>query len=576
MNDTRSGAAELRAAHSAMEPQQTPAPVDPGNILASLGFLAYDWDIASGALSFAGDPRKVLPGQWGHAFENVARLEESQICPVPGQRRQALFGEERLDDGSGVPYALSYRLRSEDGRLFLVEESGRWFAGLPGRPMSARGLLRVRSLTHEPELEARNGAELAAPPSNGGALHEVLTRAVELSRRSRRAFSLLALTARQARMQASDGCAGEDVAEGVAARLRRVMRRGDTLLRIDAETSLCVLNACDETQLTTAVKRLEAAFPMPGGLEPMSAVVGATWKGSHANAEALADQVVTQARAQLSSRRGASPTRRAMGAASPRKPIDWQEEILQALNERRLALALQPVVHAGSRRIAFHEGLLRLRSRSGRLLPASLFIPASEESGLVSLLDRRALELAAQELRRRPKLKLAINASAPSLSDPEWLETLRSHASSGGIFAGRLIVEITESMALVDLDRTIETLDAVKELDIAVAIDDFGAGHTSFRALRDLPVDIIKIDGAFVQDVDRSSDGRFFIRTLVDLARNLGCKVVGEWVESEAAARIVEKIGVDYLQGRLLGAPRLLAQPRRTRARERAPRRLVA
>jgi EAL domain-containing protein (putative c-di-GMP-specific phosphodiesterase class I) len=278
---------------------------------------------------------------------------------------------------------------------------------------------------------------------------------------------------------------------------------------------------------------------------------------------------MANARAQLAGRAAQSAITDAAASIGRRRNVDWHAEILSGLNERRFTLAYQPIVHAHSRRVAFHEGLLRLRSRSGRLLPASVFIPASEESGLVSLLDQRVIELAAEELRRSPDLKLAVNAAAISLGSSEWLAALRSHAGSGKLFAKRLTVEITESAALVDFKRMREVLEAVKELGIAIAIDDFGTGHTSFRALRELPVDIVKIDGTFVQEVDRSSDGRFFIGTLVGLARHLGCKVVGEWVESEASAKIIEKLGVDYLQGRFLGAPRLVGQNRRVGERRR-------
>jgi EAL domain-containing protein (putative c-di-GMP-specific phosphodiesterase class I) len=563
MNDISSGAAiiEGRRPPRIGAPPSNPTPIDPGSILTSLGFLAYNWDISSGALTFAGDPLKVLPGDWGHRFETMARLEESQLSRAPGSRQAALFGEDRLDDGSGVPYALSYRLRSKDGRHFIVEESGRWFAGLPGRPMAARGLLRVRP--HVPE--AREAQPVAASAGEA-ALHEALQRATQQAQRSRRGFALLAVAA------------NEDLAsEGSAARLRRVMRRGDALLRIDSGVWLCVLNACDDKQLATAIGRLEAAFAPsrdnkagPNGGSARRAIVGATWKGIHADAERLAAQVMARAREQICDRAGMSLAR----AANRRRAVDWQAEILSSLNERRFVLAYQPVVRSRSRDVAFYEGLLRLRNRSGRLLPASVFIPASEKTGLVALLDQRVIELAADELRRRPRIKLSINASPASLTNPEWLGALRSHAALGNVFAGRLIIEITESMALVDIKRTAATLDAVKQLGIEVAIDDFGSGHTSFRALRELPIDIIKIDGTFVQDVDRSSDGRFFIRTLVDLARHLGCRIVGEWVETEASAMIVEKLGVDYLQGRLLGAPRLLGHSKR--ATDQQPRRLIA
>ncbi|MFI5011014.1 MAG: EAL domain-containing protein [Hyphomicrobiales bacterium] len=582
MNDLSAAAAVGHARHQAGSTDRTLEllPVDPGSILASLGFLAFSWDLGSGALSFAGEVHKVLLGEWGHGFESIARLEESQVSPAPGARKAALFGEERLDDGSGVPYALTYRLRSKDGRLFLVEESGRWFACLPGHPMLARGLLRVRALSSEPGLEAAKASKPAYGFVGRGALREVLAGATAQAQRSQRSLSLIAVAVARAPAAAgSDELLGFDAGESFVARLGRVMRRGDTLVRIDDQTSLCVLNACDETQMATAVRRLETAFEAPndgeGSEQLMGSVAGATWKGSHANAEALASSVIARAKAQLGSEYEAASMPASGQMPSGHPSVDWHDEILQALNERRLALACQPIVNSVSRTIAFHEGLLRLRNREGRLFSASVFIPASEANGLVSLLDRRVIELAAEELGRRPDLKLAINASAHSLTDPEWLATLRSQAARSNLFAGRLIVEVTESVALADIRHTIGVLATVRELGISVAIDDFGAGHTSFRSLRLLPVDIIKIDGAFVQDVDRSSDGRFFIRTLVDLARHIGCKVAAEWVENEASARIVEEIGVDYLQGLLVGAPQLLAQPTQLASDER-PLRLTA
>ncbi|SEC89855.1 diguanylate cyclase/phosphodiesterase [Rhizobiales bacterium GAS188] len=568
MNDISPGAAFRHARHQdgSSGPVADHRPVDPGGVLASLGFLAFSWDLRSGALSFVGDVQKVLPGDWGHDFESIARLEESQVSPSAGARQSALFGEERLDDGSGVPYALTYRLRSKDGRAYLVEESGRWFACLPGQPMSARGLLHVRGLPPELREDLPKGGDLSYRFLGRGALREVLERASEQAQRTHRSFALIAVVAAQGQITSgSELPVAYDAGEGFAGRLRRVMRRGDTLVRIDDQTSLCVLNTCDETQMATAVKRLETAFEFPededGGTQLVGSVAGAVWKGSHANAQALATSVVDSAKAQFGASEDAASVRMTGLAAGAAPPTDWQKEILQALNERRLALACQPVVEAGSRKVAFHEGLLRLRNAAGRLLPASVFIPTSEENGLVTLLDQRVIELAAEALTRHPDLKLAINASALSLADPEWLAVLRSHASGSKPFAGRLILEVTESMALADIRRTTELLTIVKELGISVALDDFGSGHTSFRTLRMLPVDIIKIDGAFVQDVDRSNDGRFFIRTLVDLARHIGCKVVAEWVETEAAARIVEEIGVDYLQGRLIGTPKLLDKP---------------
>ena len=120
----------------------------------------------------------------------------------------------------------------------------------------------------------------------------------------------------------------------------------------------------------------------------------------------------------------------------------------------------------------------------------------------------------------------------------------------------RLIVEITETAAISDLDRTRKIITMLKESGARVAMDDFGAGHTSFRNLRGLDFDIIKIDGAFVQNIARSSDDRFFVRTLLDLANHLGIATVAEWVEDEETANLLRGWGVTYFQGELYGRAR--------------------
>jgi EAL domain-containing protein (putative c-di-GMP-specific phosphodiesterase class I) len=119
--------------------------------------------------------------------------------------------------------------------------------------------------------------------------------------------------------------------------------------------------------------------------------------------------------------------------------------------------------------------------------------------------------------------------------------------------AERLVVEITETAAIHDIDETRGFVARVKDLGCRIAIDDFGAGYTSFRNLRKLGVDIVKIDGAFVANIVKSEDDRAFVHTLIDLARRLGLKTVCEWVQDEQAALRLSDWGCDYLQGALIG-----------------------
>jgi len=157
------------------------------------------------------------------------------------------------------------------------------------------------------------------------------------------------------------------------------------------------------------------------------------------------------------------------------------------------------------------------------------------------------------ELAASPSLVASVNVSPASTVDPDWWTGLGALLRADAGVAERLIIEITETAAIQDVDDTRGFVSRVKDLGCRIAIDDFGAGHTSFRNLRKLGVDIVKIDGAFVQNIVKSSDDRAFVQTLIDLASRLGLKTVAEWVQDEEAAQLLAGWGCDFLQGALIG-----------------------
>ena len=163
------------------------------------------------------------------------------------------------------------------------------------------------------------------------------------------------------------------------------------------------------------------------------------------------------------------------------------------------------------------------------------------------------LELVVNELSVAPGLVASVNVSPASTVDPDWWNGLGALLRADSGVAERLIIEITETAVIQNVDETRGFVTRVKDLGCRIAIDDFGAGHTSFRNLRKLGVDIVKIDGAFVQNIMKSSDDRAFVQTLIDLAHRLGLKIVAEWVQDEEAARLVSGWGCDFLQGALIG-----------------------
>jgi EAL domain-containing protein (putative c-di-GMP-specific phosphodiesterase class I) len=167
------------------------------------------------------------------------------------------------------------------------------------------------------------------------------------------------------------------------------------------------------------------------------------------------------------------------------------------------------------------------------------------------------LELVVAEMAAHPDFRASLNVSASSTMDPDWWSRLEALLQMHETVAERLIVEITETTAIHDIDHARGFVRRVKDLGARIAIDDFGAGYTSFRNLRKLGVDLIKIDGAFVENLRRSEDDRAFVRTMLDLARGLKLKTVAEWVQDEQSAATLAAWGCDYLQGAHIALARL-------------------
>jgi EAL domain-containing protein (putative c-di-GMP-specific phosphodiesterase class I) len=148
-------------------------------------------------------------------------------------------------------------------------------------------------------------------------------------------------------------------------------------------------------------------------------------------------------------------------------------------------------------------------------------------------------------------MRCSLNVSASTVHDPMWLTAFGAEMRGG--IGERLIVEITESAAIRDVEATRRFVAHVKGAGCKVAIDDFGAGYSSFRNLRRLGVDMVKIDGSFVANLEYAPDDRAFVKALLELAHELGLETVAEWVQSEEAASMLIGWGCDYFQGALVG-----------------------
>jgi EAL domain-containing protein (putative c-di-GMP-specific phosphodiesterase class I) len=247
-----------------------------------------------------------------------------------------------------------------------------------------------------------------------------------------------------------------------------------------------------------------------------------------------------------------------------------EETLRAALGQDRLLFAFQPVVCAASGELDYFECLLRMRDPNGGLIACGEFIAAAEETRLISLIDRYVLNQVFAELATHPDVRLGFNVSGRTACDRPWLRSMMALLRRRPDWARRLVIEITETAALDDLGESARFVDTLRHAGCRVALDDFGAGHTSLRHLQALAVDIIKIDGSFVRDLTARRENRIILRHLLGLARGFGLGTVAECVETAEEAALLREEGVGYLQGYHFGRPTVerpwLAAPAALRA----------
>ncbi len=235
---------------------------------------------------------------------------------------------------------------------------------------------------------------------------------------------------------------------------------------------------------------------------------------------------------------------------------DTMQMVRNALHRKQVMLAYQPVVRAGgSYAPAFYEGLIRVLDDTGRIIPAREFIEIVETDEMGRILDCHALELGLEALAQEPGLRLSVNMSARSIGYPRWMKTLNYGLSQDETVAERLILEITESSAMLMPDIVTAFMRDLQALGISFALDDFGAGFTAFRFLKNFYFDIVKIDGQFIRNIETDPDNQVLTQALVSIAEQFEMFTVAECVESAEDAVFLAGIGVDCLQGYYFGAP---------------------
>jgi EAL domain-containing protein (putative c-di-GMP-specific phosphodiesterase class I)/GGDEF domain-containing protein len=507
-------------------------PLEPAAALTAIGTTLYTWDIGTDQLAWGPNAAEILGVPHIGLFSDGEAFATA-VEPAQGMSRaEAVIGSDERDDGDGVPYRARYPLRTKAGRLVVIEDTGRWFADADGRPAIAHGTIRIDTTAEENSLAGTLKARAAL-------LAQIVDDVVE-AQRSRHSLTLVVGALENVEPD------HDDIVADLARRLRPLMRRGDRFIPYAPNRFALALASCAASEAHNAVERLLALLDG----EPFAAHLrlGVANAPEHALDAPTLLRRAEEALAQASDRYAiyAPPA----AAASTGPAGTSSDALIDALNGRDLVAAHRPVRDARTG----EPVLATLVPRLGRAGPASCagdVTAAAERAGFSLLVDARLLEIAADHLALRLLQRLALPIAPSTLREGEWLNTLAAHLGARPGVESRLMIEVPESTLRDKV--AVGRLRAMKALGVGIMISGFGAGHVGLAHLRQLPIDLVKIDGALIGNLGRSTEDRLLVHRLVDLAHHLGLGTIASCVPDEASAQILADWGIDYLEGPCCG-----------------------
>ena len=394
---------------------------------------------------------------------------------------------------------------------------------------------------------------------------EVFDRILALSVRYQRTGALLFLDLDQFKYvnDLSGHQAGDALLLLVASSLRDAVRHSDVLARLGGDEFALVLPEAQADEAVYMANKLQhelrqVEFAAHGREHKVSCSIGITLFPDHGSdlndLLANADMAMYQAKEAGSGRwHMYSPDEQAKELLASR--AKWRERISQALIDDAFELHFQPIFDIRQHKVTRYETLVRMRDNAGQLVFPDNFIPVAEQSGQIHEIDRWVIRKVIDRVKQNPGLSLSVNLSGRVLDDPSLLAWFHEQLQDSRIDPSDLIVEITETAAVANVQDAIAFMREIKALGCRFALDDFGSGFSSFAYLKQLPVDIVKIDGAFIQNLATSADDQLFVKALTDVAKGLGKVTVAEFVENAETLALLEAFGVDFAQGYHIGRP---------------------
>ncbi|HEX3705130.1 MAG TPA: EAL domain-containing protein [Mycobacteriales bacterium] len=359
--------------------------------------------------------------------------------------------------------------------------------------------------------------------------------------------------------------AGDRLLKEIASRLTGLIRDGDTVARFGGdEFTLLLENVGSLEEAHQLADRIVVAMQEPIEVAPHRSIVTSLSIGvAVARPDATGDDLLHDADLAMYEAKAEGLGRWRQysgGSVRSAEQLDLEADLRTAITGGEIRVYFQPLVDATSGRPADAEALVRwMHPQRGLVSPAD-FIPIAEETGLILPLGRLVLQEACRQCRaweteRGVRIGVSVNLSARQFQDTDLVEMVRDTLVEAGLPPERLCLEVTETLAMRDIEWTINTLQRLKAIGVRVAIDDFGTGHSSLNYLKRFPIDVVKIDGSFVRDIDTSVVDNAIVTAVVMLAQTLQITTVAECVESAGQLTKLRNLGCTLIQGYLFARP---------------------
>lgn len=355
--------------------------------------------------------------------------------------------------------------------------------------------------------------------------------------------------------------AGDDLLKAVAERFKSCVGKDDTLARLGGD-EFAALIVCPQSceAATAAAQSVRSVLSDPFVINTQPVTVTASI-GIAALTDRTVDAAEALRRADVAMYVAKGSRHSSFAIYSPdmdetlkiRRTIS--AELDAALSRGELQLVYQPLVCARTGKLVSAEALMRWPGKSGQAGSPGIFIPIAEETGLITRLGDWALDEAVSEIKRQKNLPIAVNVSPVQFRGDKFAESVSAAIARHGVDASLLRVEITEGVLISHTEEAYRTMRQLREMGVQVLLDDFGTGYSSLSYLHKFEFDGLKIDRAFLQQLNDPRTGINLLKSIIALGHSLNMKVIAEGVETEEQAAILQLLACDQLQGYALGRP---------------------